>query len=470
MNPPNPSTHDKALAINLHLAQYGTFAEIGAGQEVARWFFHVGGAAATVARSISAYDMAMSTATYGPATRYVSRQRLQAMLESEFHLLLTQLDAVRGARSTFFVFANTVAARSYSHQEDGHGWLGVRFQTHPREDPSDLLIHVRLLDRDNLREQEALGVLGVNLLYAAFHHAQEPDVLIRSLLDGLTRDRTEVDVLQCTGPAFAGVDNRLLSLQLVEHRVTDAAMFTVAGEVVQPSEVLYKRPILVQRGSFRPPTNLTLDLLTCALERFRHEPQVQEEPPVVLLEMTLRDLTADRGLDHADFLARVDLLHAVGQTVLISNFGRYFRLVDYLAGYTQKPIGIAVGIPTLREIFDAEYYKDLPGGRLESIGSLFTNDVKVYVYPYQDPTSGAVTTVETLTVEPQFRHLKAFLQENHYVEPLDNYNRSYLPIVTREVLAKLQRGDPSWEALVPPPIVQLITQDKLFGYQPMREH
>jgi hypothetical protein len=470
MNPPNPSTHDKALAINLHLAQYGTFAEIGAGQEVARWFFHVGGAAATVARSISAYDMAMSTATYGPATRYVSRQRLQAMLESEFHLLLTQLDAVRGARSTFFVFANTVAARSYSHQEDGHGWLGVRFQTHPREDPSDLLIHVRLLDRDNLREQEALGVLGVNLLYAAFHHAQEPDVLIRSLLDGLTRDRTEVDVLQCTGPAFAGVDNRLLSLQLVEHRVTDAAMFTVAGEVVQPSEVLYKRPILVQRGSFRPPTNLTLDLLTCALERFRHEPQVQEEPPVVLLEMTLRDLTADRGLDHADFLARVDLLHAVGQTVLISNFGRYFRLVDYLAGYTQKPIGIAVGIPTLREIFDAEYYKDLPGGRLESIGRLFKNAVKVYVYPYQDPTSGAVTTVETLTVEPQFRHLKAFLQENHYVEPLDNYNRSYLPIVTREVLAKLQRGDPSWEALVPPPIVQLITQDKLFGYQPMREH
>jgi hypothetical protein len=257
---------------------------------VARWFFHVGGAAATVARSISAYDMAMSTATYGPTARYVSRQRLQTMLDYEFHLLLTQVDATRGERSTFFVFvfANTVAARSYTYQEDGHGWLGIRFQTHPREDPSDLLIHVRLLDRENLRQQEALGVLGVNLLYAAFHHAQEPDVLIGSLLDGLTRDRTEVDVLQCTGPAFAGVDNRLLSLQLVEQRLTDAAMFTVDGQVVQPSEVLYKRPILVERGSFRPPTNLTLDLLACALERFRHEPQVQEEPPVVLLEMTLR--------------------------------------------------------------------------------------------------------------------------------------------------------------------------------------
>ena len=470
MNPANLSTHDKALALNLHPAQYGTFAEIGAGQEVARWFFHVGGAAATVARSISAYDMAMSTATYGPAVRYVSRQRLRAMLEYEFHLLLTQLDTTRGERSTFFAFANTVAARSYTHQEDGHGWLGVRFQTRPREAPSDLLIHVRLLDRDNLREQEALGVLGVNLLYAAFHHAQEPDVLIRSLLDGLTRDRAEVDVLQGTGPAFAGVDNRLLSLQLVEHRLTDAAMFTVEGEVVQPSEILYKRPILVERGSFRPPTNLTLDLLACALERFRHAPQVQEESPVVLLEMTLRNLTADRGLDHADFLARVDLLRAVGQTVLISNFGRYFRLVDYLAGYTQKPIGIAVGIPTLREIFDAEYYKDLPGGRLESIGRLFKNAVKVYVYPSLDPTSGDVMTVETLAIEPQFRHLKAFLLENHYVEPLDNYNHSYLPIVTREVLAKLQRGDPAWEALVPPRIVQLITQDKLFGYQPTRGH
>jgi hypothetical protein len=470
MNPPNPSTHDKAFAINLHPAQYGTFAEIGAGQEVARWFFHVGGAAATVARSISAYDMAMSTATYGPAARYVSRQRLQAMLEYEFHLLLTQLDAVRGERSTFFVFANTVAARSYTHQEDGHGWLGVRFQTRPREAPSDLLIHVRLLDRDNLREQEALGVLGVNLLYAAFHHSQEPDVLIRSLLEGLTRDRAEVDVLQCMGPGFAGVDNRLLSLQLVEQRLTDAAMFTVEGEVVQPSEILYKRPILVERGSFRPPTNLTLDLLACALERFRLEPQVQEESPVVLLEMTLRDLTADRGLDHADFLARVDLLRAVGQNVLISNFGRYFRLVDYLAGYTQKPIGIAVGIPTLREIFDAEYYSDLPGGRLESIGRLFKNAVKVYVYPSLDPTSGDLMTVETLAVEPQFRHLKAFLLENHYVEPLGNYNKSYLPIVTRDVLAKIQTGDPAWEALVPPRIAQLITQHKLFSYQPTREH
>jgi hypothetical protein len=197
---------------------------------------------------------------------------------------------------------------------------------------------------------------------------------------------------------------------------------------------------------------------------------MQEEPPVVLLEMTLRDLTADRGLDHADFLARVDLLRAVGQNVLISNFGRYFRLVDYLAGYTQKPIGVAVGIPTLREIFDEEYYKDLPGGRLESIGRLFKNAVKVYVYPSLDPTSGDVTTAETLAVEPEFRHLKAFLQENHYIEPLSNYNKAYLPIVTREVLAKIQRGDPAWKALVPPRIAQLITQDKLFGYQPTREH
>lgn len=470
MNPSNPSTHDKALVINLHPAQYGTFAEIGAGQEVARWFFHVGGAAATVARSISAYDMAMSTATYGPAPRYVSRQRLQSMLEYEFHLLLTQLEAIRGERSTFFVFANTVAARSYSHQEEGHGWLGIRFQTHPREDPSDLIVHVRLLDRDNLREQEALGVLGVNLLYAAFHHYQDPNVLIGSLLDNLTRDRTEVDVIQCTGPAFAGVDNRLLSLQLVEQRLTDAAMFTVDGEVIQPSEILYKRPILVERGSFRPPTNLTLDLLACALERFQYEPHVQKEQPVVLLEMTLRDLTADRGLNHTDFLARVDLLHAVGQTVLISNFGRYFRLVDYLANYTQKQIGIAVGTPKLQEIFDPEYYRDLPGGRLESVGRLFKNAVKVYVYPYQDPISGEVITAETLAIEPQFRHLKAFLLENHYIEPLGNYNKSYLPIVTRDVLTKIQTGDSSWEALVPPRIAQLIIQDKLFGYQPAKEH
>lgn len=469
MNLPNPSTHDKALAINLHPAQYGMFAEIGAGQEVARWFYLVGGAAATVARSISAYDMAMSTATYGPTARYVSRQRLQAMLDYEFHLLLTQLDAARGERSTFFAFANTVAARSYSHQEDGHGWLGVRFQTHPREAPSDLLSHVRLLDRDNLRQQEAVGVLGVNLLYAAFHYSQEPEALIHSLLDGLTRDRAEIDVIQCTGLAFAGVDNRLLSLQLVEQQLTNAVMFTVDGEVVQPSEILYKRAILIERGSFRPPTNLTLDLLSCALERFRQEPQVQGEPPVVLLEMTLRDLTAEHGLDHSDFLARVDLLRAVGQNVLISNFGRYFRLVDYLAGYTQKPIGIAVGVPTLRSIFDAEYYTDLPGGRLESFGWLFKNAVKIYVYPTQDQISGDVITAETLAIEPRFRHLKAFLLENRYIEPLDNCNPSYLSIVTRSVLAKIQTGDPTWETLAPPRIAELIIQNNLFGYRPRRE-
>jgi len=248
---PSPSTHDKALRINLDAAKYGTFAEIGAGQEVARWFFRVGGAAGTVAKTISAYDTAVSDALYGPTDRYVSRRRLEAMLEHESAVLVEQLGPRRGDRTTFFVFGDTVATRSYSRHQDGHGWLGVRFQTVPRTEPSQVIIHVRLLDKEPPREQAALGVLGVNLLYGALYQHETPTALIASLLDELRRDRVEVDMIELRGPAFAGVDDRLMSLQLVEQAFTDAAMFTADGEVVQPSDVLHERPILGERGSGR---------------------------------------------------------------------------------------------------------------------------------------------------------------------------------------------------------------------------
>ncbi|HUE37868.1 MAG TPA: hypothetical protein VMR29_00080 [Candidatus Binatia bacterium] len=250
---PTWSTHDKASWINLDAARYGTFAEIGAGQEVARWFFHVGGAAGTVAKTISAYDMALSDALYGATDHYVSRKRLEAMLDRESAGLVEQLGARRGGRTAFFAFADTVAARSYSRHENGDGWLGVRFQTAPRGESSEVIIHAHLLDEDPAREQEALGVLGVNLIFGAFYHAP-PELLIASLLDGLTRDRVEVDMIKLSGPAFPGIDDRLMSLQLVEQGLTDATLLTADGEVVQRSEVLYRRPILVERGSFRPVT------------------------------------------------------------------------------------------------------------------------------------------------------------------------------------------------------------------------
>ena len=475
MDPPSPphpqpatavSTQDKALCINLDAARYGTFAEIGAGQEVCRWFFHVGGASGTVAKTISAYDMAVSDATYGPTDRYVSRKRLEAMLEHESAQLLQQLGPRRGANTSFFVFANTVATRSYARRDNGNGWLGVRFQIAPGTGPSEIIIHVHLLDKEAAREQEALGILGVNLLYGAFYMHDTPAALIASLMNGLTRDRIEIDMIKLCGPAFAGVDNRLMSLQLVEQGFTDAAMFAADGEVVQPSEVIYKRPILIERGRFRPLTYVTLDVLDSAREQFLQDPGLEDVEPVVLMEMTLRGLTSsERGVDHEEFLARAEILHAAGNHVLISNCERYFNLIEILARYTNKTIGVAMGVPSVRAVLDDQFYTDLPGGALEAMGRLFRNAVRVYVYPYRDPGSGALITADTLPVAAPLRHLHAFLLESHRIEPLRRHQEAYLGIRTHDVLAAIQTGDPSWEAAVPPAVAAIIKDRGLFGHK-----
>ena len=465
MNGDKLDTHRKALQINLDAKKYGTFAEIGAGQEVARWFFHVGGAAGTVAKTISAYDMGVSDAIYGTSERYVSRKRLGSMLDYEFNLLLERLNASRGDRCTFFAFADTVATHSFTRKESGHGWMGIRFQAVCHCEPSEIIIHVLMLDKENVREQEALGIVGVNLIYGAFYNRDNPEVLITSLLDDLTRERIEVDMIRFSGPAFAGIDNRLMSLQLVQQGLTDAAMFTAEGEVVQPADLLYKKSVLVERGSFRPIINTTLDMLERAQEQFVQEPSMKDEEPLVLMEMTLRNLLSESGIDHKDFLARVDILSALGKTVLISNFGRYYRLVAYLARYTHKKTGIVLGVPSLKEIFDEKFYTDLDGGLLESLGRLFRTDVKLYVYPWKDPATGEVVTAENLQVAPNLKHLYAHLLENKCIESITKHNVEYLPIFSRDVLAKIQTGNSTWEKMVPPKIVEIIKRNKLFGYQ-----
>ena len=460
------ATEQKALQINLDPNKYGTFAEIGAGQEVARWFFRVGGAAGTIAKTISAYDMLVSDAIYGPSDRYVSRQRLQSMLDHEYALLLERLGAKRGASTRFFAFANTVAARSYSRHDEAHGWMGVRIQTAPQSDPSDMIIHVRMLDTENVQEQEALGIIGVNLIYAACCYFADPQTVIASLMDNLSRDRIEVDMIKLTGPAFQKVDNRLMALQLVTQGLTDSAMFTAAGEVVQAAEVLYKKPILVERGSFRPVTKVTIDMLSCAQAQFVQEPQARGEEIVVLMEMTLRNLTGDAGvIDHKDFLDRVDLLGSLGKTVLISNYARYFRLASYLSRYTKKMIGIAMGVPSLREVFEEKYYTDLEGGILEAFGRLFKNDLRLYVYPFQDPTTGSIITAGNLQVAPHLRHLYSHLLDNHLIHSIRDFNDAFLPIFSREVLAQIQSGDSAWEIMVPPQVAHIIKERRLFGYR-----
>jgi hypothetical protein len=467
MNREALGTHQKALQINLDPTKYGTFAEIGAGQEVARWFFRVGGAAGTIAKTISAYDMIVSDAIYGRAERYVSRQRLDTMLDHEYRLLQERLAAKRGANTRFFVFADTVVACSYSRPDDAHGWLGIRFQTEPLKEPAQIIIHVRLWDKENLQEQEALGTLGVNLIYGALCLHDDPEALIASLVDNLTTERIEVDMIKFSGPAFEKIDNRLMSLKLVQSGLTHAAMFTANGENVQPSDELYKKAIVVERGSFRPVTKVTLDMLACAQALFVQEPKVQGEDVVVLMEMTMKNLTTEGGIDHKDFLERVDILAALGKTVLISNFGEYHRLAAYLFRYTKKLIGIAMGVPSLKEIFDEKYYSDLEGGILESFGRLFKNDLKLYVYPLQDPKTKALITAANLQVAPHLRHLHSYLIENRFIEGMRDFNEKCLPIFSRQVLAKIHDGDSSWEEMVPQQVVQIVKERKLFGYQPV---
>jgi hypothetical protein len=457
-------TNKKAFQINLDRKRYGTFAEIGAGQEVARRFFQVGGASGTIAKTMSAYDMQFSDAIYGATDRYVSRARLKTMLDHEYRLLLERLDHKMGEERTFFVFADTVAARSLKQHNESHGWLGIRFQAATRAEPSEIIIHVRMLDEANVDQQEALGVIGVNLIYGAFY-CPGPEKLIATLHENLPPQRIQVDMIKFSGPAYENVDNRLMSLQLVSQGLTTAVMFTADGETVQPAEIFYKKAIIVERGSFRPVTYATNDMLEGARKIFLQEPGAKEEDLVVLMEMTLENLLSEGQLNHADFLARVDILGSLGRTVLISKFGEYYRLAGYLSRYTNKMVALVMGVPSLHEIFDEKYYLNLEGGILEALGRMFKSGLKLFVYPLEDEKSGRLITAGQLEVASHLRHLYQHLIDNGYIRDITDYHREYLKIFPPEVLAKMRAGDPSWEGMVPPEVARIVKARGFFGYR-----
>jgi len=460
-----PNTERKALAINLDPRRYGSFAEIGAGQEVVRWFFRVGGAAGTIAKSISAYDMTVSDAIYGECERYVCRKRLEDMLEHEHTLNLERLRESRGDTTAFFTFADTVSARNFKGTNDCHGWMGVRFQSHPCDEDSQILIHVRMLDTENALQQEAIGITGVNLLFGAFNLNHEPEKLVESLLDNLSTRRVEIDMIEFSGIAFRNVDNRVMSLRLVQLGLSNAAMFSAKGEVLQPSEVLYKKPILVERGSFRPVTNVNLDMLRAAHAKFCQEPDVDADEVVTLAEITMRNLQANGTIDLKDFLARVDLMAACGMTVLISDYFEYYRLGAYLARYTKNKIGITMGASSLCDLFDDKYYTQLDGGILESFGRLFKNDLKLYIYPLLDRNTGELTTTDNLKIAPALRKLYEYLVDKRCIEQLDNFNPQNLQTFSREVLRQIQAGDPGWIEHVPAEVAEVIQRRGFFGYR-----
>jgi len=458
------STHQKALKVNLDPLRYGTFAEIGAGQEVARWFFKVGAAAGSISKSISAYDMAVSDAIYGRCKRYVSRDRLQSMLDHEHGLNLERLRPSRGDSTAFFAFADTVSARNFQGTNECHGWMGVKYQAHPRDQDSQIILHVRMLDHENSLQQEALGIVGVNLLYAAFFYHHKPELMLESLLDNLTTERIEIDMIEFSGIEFRHVDNRVMSLKLVQLGLTGAAMFGPSGEVLQPSEILRKRPILVERGSFRPVTKVNIDMINSARSSFGAEREGQAGQVVELMEITMRNLLVTGKIDLSDFLARADALATVGKIVLISDYFEYYRLAAYLNRYTSEPIAITMGVSSLLDLFKEQYYTELEGGILEAFGKLFTKDLRIYVYPMRDE-GGVLRTVENLEMPADMRSLYHHLVERCRIKQLDNFDDGVLHIFSRDVLRRIKSGDCSWQDMVPVEIAEIIKRRGFFGYQ-----
>jgi hypothetical protein len=458
-------THQKALRINLDPRWYGTVAEIGAGQEVVRWFFRVGGAAGTVAKSISAYDMAVSDAVYGKAERYVSMGRLQGMLDKEFQLNVERLGDERGDTNCFFAFADTVVARSFRGGNECHGWMGVKFQSQPHDEPSQIVMHVRMLDVEAWLQQEALGIIGVNMLYGAFFENHEPERLIESLLDGLTVGRIEIDMIQFRGIEFRGVDNRLMALKLVQVGLSGVAMFGPDKAVLQPSEELRKKAILLERGSFRPPTHVNLDMLDTAHAKFEEDPAVAGKPILQLTEITMRNLLAGgQNIDRRDFLARAELLAACGKTVLITDYFDYYRLAAYIGERTTERIGIVMGVPSLFDLFDEKNHSQLPGGILESFGRLFKNGLKLYVYPHRPTADNELRTVYDIKVQDELQPLYDYLYGRGSFVHLDNYRPEYLPIFSRDVLRRIAANDDTWETMVPEQVAELIKRRAFFGY------
>ena len=457
----------KALEINLDNKLYGSFAEIGAGQEVARFFFRAGGAAGTIAKSISAYDMIVSDTIYGKekSGRYVCEDRLHKMLDREYDQLETRLRDVRGKDTQFFAFADTVAARSYKSKGDGHGWLGVKFQHKPGAKVSECVVHVRLLDKDNLQQQEVLGVMGVNLVYACFFHCETSASFISSLEERLSNERIEIDMIRTSGPAFKDVDNRVLSLELVKRSFCKAIMFDCDGSAIQATDELYKKNVLVCRGSFRPPTFVNMDMLDSGLSMFKKDlPSNEQKNLIVLPEISMSKLKERGEVDHADFLARVDILAELGHKVLITSFENFFELNNYLEKFSKMHVAFVLGVYNLEEIFKLDKYDNCSQGPIASIGALFGQKTRLYVYPGHDEKNpDDKITMDKIRVDNNLTFLLMYLIENGYMRDITDYNKNYSTIWSRTVIKMIQKGETGWESMVPALVAKIVKKKCLFG-------
>lgn len=463
----NNSTRRKALEINLNPTIFGSFAEIGGGQEVARQFFQAGAASGTIAKTISAYDKRYSDALYCPdksLKRYVSRERLELMLETEYEELTGLLNENTTPGLRFFAFADTVSTLNYRKDNISHGWLGVRFQLTEGGQPNQIILHVRLFENDNLLQQNTLGVLGVNLLYACYYFWQRPNTFLQSLLDDLDTDRLAITMIHMSGPELSYVDNRLLGVQLVKNGVAPAIMFDRYGQVQEPEDMLYKKNILVFRGSFRPVTYVSVDMLKSSFALFKKDEDYDKYNTLPMCEITLNNLLQEGELDERDFLDRVDLLNEMGQNVMVSNFREFYKLVEYLSQFRIIKMRVVIGIDTFKKVMNPDYYTKLKGGMLTALGKLFPDNMKMYIYPALTDDGNNLCTIGSLSFPEHTRHLFEHLRSNRIILDIPSCNRKHLHIQAHNVLEKIRNGDLSWKKDVPEFISKRIISRQLFGY------
>ncbi len=462
-----PSIKNKVLRVNLNENIYGTFAEIGAGQETVRHFFRAGGASGTIAKAMSAYDKDFSDAIYGIEDdgRYVTEKRLKKMLSHEMKLIEDRISRYKQPNKIFFSYANTVATIDFAKKFKGHGWVGIKFQISPDGDFNEIILHVRFHENDARLQQLTLGTLGVNLIYGAFYKHDNPKHLLRYLYDHIDKDQIEIDTINFSGPQFEEVDNRLMSLQLVKNGMTEAVMFDPKGNNILPAAILYKKNVLALRGSFRPVTKVNMDMYEKSLAMFLDANRVNEKKTEVIFEITLSNLRAEGEIDEEDFMARARLLCSLGQTVMISNFKEYYKVVEYFSNYTKERMGLVMGVNNLIDVFDAGYYRHLSGGILEAFGKLFFKDLKVYLYPMMSKKTGELTTSENLKVHPRMKELYKFFKYNGKVVDIENYDPSISNIFSREVLQMIADGKQGWEQMLPEGVAEMIKSRQQFGYK-----
>ena len=461
-----PSVQRKSLRINLNENIYGTFVEIGAGQEVARHFYRVGAASGTIAKSMSAYDKSFSDSIYGKEddSRYVTQNRLDKMLAHEMNLLEKRISRKKYPNKFFFVYANTVATIDFVKKFKGHGWMGIKFQTDPKDDYSEIKLHLRFHQNEAKLQQESLGIMGVNLIYGAFYKHNEPLKLMKYLYDHIDGQSIEIDTINFSGPLFKDVDNRLISLELVRLGMTDAVVFDETGTNVLPAQVLYKKNILTLRGSYRPITKVNEEMFKKSLEAFLEEKGVKKENTIVLLEITLSNLRSTGDIDDSDYLDRAKLLCSLGHMVMISNFSEYYKLVKYLTRYTKKQLGLTMGVTNLIEIFDEKYYDGVKGGILEAFGNIFKNNMKIYLYPVLDKQKDTVIDSTNLKLEDNMKEFYKYFKVNDKIRDLE-FNKDYLNIFSKDVLKQIKNNTPGWEDKLPEGVSDLIIKKKMFGYK-----